>query len=143
MADFFQNGEITNLHRLKGGSIERLEKELEAFSKTRPIALVLPALFVDLKAEPIKNILSEISKVKYLNEIVVTLGRTNKDEFDETKSIFSSFNIPVSIIWNDGDNIQELYQTLENLLHSYLKYHAAWFQLRIDILNQHLHGSWQ
>ncbi|MBW1679504.1 MAG: glycosyl transferase [Deltaproteobacteria bacterium] len=113
MADFFQNGEITNLHRLRGGNIERLEKELEAFSKTRPIALVLPALFVDLKAEPIKNILSEISKVKYLNEIVVTLGRASKDEFAEVKSMFSSLNIPVSIIWNDGDNIRELYHILE------------------------------
>ena len=113
MADFFQNGEITNLHRFRGGSIERLEKELEAFSKTRPIALVLPALFGDLKAKPIKNILSEISKVKYLNEIVVTLARVGKDEFAEVKSMFSSLNIPVSLIWNDGDNIQELYHILE------------------------------
>ncbi|MFH0814225.1 MAG: glycosyl transferase [Pseudomonadota bacterium] len=113
MADFFQNGEISNLHRLRPGDTERLERELEAFSKSRPIALVLPALFQDLKAEPIKNILNEISKVKYLNEVVVTLGRTNKDEFAEVKSLFSSFPIPVSIIWNDGENIQDLYYILE------------------------------
>lgn len=113
MADFFQNGEISNLHRLKHGDTERLEKELEAFSKSRPIALVLPALFQDLKAEPIKNILNEISKVKYLNEIVVTLGRTNKDEFAEAKSLFFSLPIPVSIIWNDGDSIRNLYKILE------------------------------
>ena len=80
MADFFQNGEISNLHRLKPGDTKRLEKELEDFSKHRPIALVLPALFQDLKADPIKKILSEIPEVKYLNEIVLTLGKTNKDE---------------------------------------------------------------
>jgi len=113
MADFFQNGEICNLHRLKPGNTERLEKELESFSKRRPIALVLPALFQDLKADPMKKILSEISKVKYLNEIVLTLGKTNKDEFAEVKSMFSSFPIPLSIIWNNGDNIQELYQFLK------------------------------
>ena len=114
MADFFQNGEISNLHRLKPGETKRLEKELEDFSKHRPIALVLPALFHDLKAEPIQNILSEISKVKYLNEIVVTLGgKANKDEFAEAKAMFSSFTVPVSVLWNNGDNIQELYQLLE------------------------------
>jgi hypothetical protein len=35
MVDFFQNGEITNLHRLTAGDTERLEKELEEFSKRR------------------------------------------------------------------------------------------------------------
>ena len=64
MADFFQNGEITNLHRLKAGTIERLEKELEGFSKNRPIALVLPALYQDLKAAPIRNILDNIARVQ-------------------------------------------------------------------------------
>jgi len=113
MADFFQNGEITNLHRLKPGNLERLERELEWFSKDRPIALVLPALFQDLKAEPIKHILSEISKVKYLNEIVVTLGKTKPEEFREVKNMFASSNLPVAIIWNDGDNMQELYAILE------------------------------
>ncbi|MCD6353361.1 MAG: glycosyl transferase [Proteobacteria bacterium] len=113
MADIFQNGEITTLHRLKSGGTERLERELETFSQNRPIALVIPALFVDLKAKPIKNILSEISKVRYLNEIIISLGRANKDEFTEVKSMLSSFNVPASIIWNDGENIQELYHMLD------------------------------
>jgi len=112
MTDFFQDGEITNLHRLRPGNIQQLENELETFSKLRPIALVLPALFQDLKADPIRKILSEIQKVRYLNEIVLTLGKTNKEEFAEVKSMFSSFSIPVSIIWNNGDNIQELYELL-------------------------------
>jgi glucosyl-3-phosphoglycerate synthase len=113
MADFFQNGEISNLHRLRPGDIERLERELEGFSQKRPIALVLPALFHDLTAKPIKNILSEISKVNYLKEIVVTLGKTKKEEFAEVKAMFASFNLPVAIVWNDGENIQELYSILE------------------------------
>ncbi|HPD60902.1 MAG TPA: glycosyl transferase [Thermodesulfobacteriota bacterium] len=113
MADFFQNGEITNLHRLRTGDVERLEKELKGFSQKRPIALVLPALFQDLTAMPIKNILSEIAKVNYLNEIVVTLGRTNKEEFAKVKEMFASLNPPVAIIWNDGENIQELYSILD------------------------------
>jgi glucosyl-3-phosphoglycerate synthase len=113
MADFFQNGEITNLHRLKPGNTERLESELEGFAKSRPIALVLPALYQDLKASPIINILDNISRVKYLNEVVLTLGRTDKKGFAEAKEMFSSLPIQVSIIWNDGENIQDLYRCLE------------------------------
>jgi len=113
MADIFQNGEISTLHRLRKGDTERLEGELEMFSRIRPIALVIPALFIDLKAKPINHILSQISKVRYLNEIIISLGKANKDEFREIKSLLSSFNVPASIIWNDGENIRELYHMLD------------------------------
>jgi len=113
MADFFQNGEITNLHRLKPGNTERLEHELEGFTRNRPIALVLPALYQDLKAAPIRDILDNIARVKYLNEVVLTLGRTDRQGFAEAQEMFSTLPIQVSIIWNDGDNIQDLYRCLE------------------------------
>jgi glucosyl-3-phosphoglycerate synthase len=112
MADFFQNGEITNLHRLRPGNTERLESALEGFAKSRPIALVLPALYQDLKAAPIRNILDNIARVKYLNEVVLTLARADRKGFAEAKEMFSTLPMQVSIIWNDGDNIQELYHCL-------------------------------
>ncbi|HQO77159.1 MAG TPA: glycosyl transferase, partial [Thermodesulfobacteriota bacterium] len=64
MTDFFQNGEITNLHRLQPGDTERLERELTLYSRYRPVALVLPALYSDLKTKPFAHILSEISQVQ-------------------------------------------------------------------------------
>lgn len=113
MADFFQNGEITNLHRLRPGGVDRLERDLEGYAKMRPVALVLPALYSDLKAKPFKNILSEISHVHYLNEIVVTLGRATKEDFAEVKAMFSSLDTPVAVIWNDGERITDLYRVLD------------------------------
>ncbi len=112
MTDFFQNGEITNLHRLQPGDTERLERELTLYSRYRPVALVLPALYSDLKAKPFAHILSEISQVQYLNEVVITLARSDKHQFAEIKEMFSSLPTTHAIIWNDGDRIQELYQVL-------------------------------
>ena len=49
MADFHQSGVITTLHRLGGHGVDRLERELLAYSGQRPIALVLPCLFTELR----------------------------------------------------------------------------------------------
>ena len=51
MTDFHQTGIITTLHQLGKPSLDRLEAELFGFSKTRPIALVLPALYRMLHRE--------------------------------------------------------------------------------------------
>ena len=68
MTDFFQAGVITTLHRLKKVNLERMEMELEFYSRSNPIALILPSLYSELKEQALKTIISEIQKVKYLNE---------------------------------------------------------------------------
>ena len=45
MSDFFQNGIITTLHRLRERPVKELEVELESFAAERPMALVLPCLW--------------------------------------------------------------------------------------------------
>jgi hypothetical protein len=44
MADFWQQGTITVLQRLKNRPVEELEKEIEAIARRRRIVLLLPAL---------------------------------------------------------------------------------------------------
>ena len=66
MADFYQDGLITTLHRFKTPDLKRLEEEVYYFSKKRPIALVLPAVPLDLEEEGLKRTLKELKKVKYL-----------------------------------------------------------------------------
>jgi len=67
MSDFFQPGVITTLHRLKKGNLERMEMELDFYSRYNPIALVLPSLYSELKEKAFQIIVSEIQKVKYIN----------------------------------------------------------------------------
>ena len=114
MADFFQNGEISNLHRLNPNDADKLEKRLEHFSRQNPVALVLPALFHDLTAAPIRTILTEISRVRYLNEVIVTLGKTDAGQFAEAKQILRSFDMPIAIVWNNSEPLRELYQILKD-----------------------------
>jgi hypothetical protein len=45
MADFYQTGIVPTLHRLTTDSLERLEADLERYTRTRPVGLVLPALY--------------------------------------------------------------------------------------------------
>ena len=44
MGDFYQNGIITTLHNLSRRPLEEIEGELLAFSRERPMALILPSL---------------------------------------------------------------------------------------------------
>ena len=50
MGDFYQNGVITTLHNLTRRSVDEMEDELLYFSRQRPIGLVLPSLYSNLKA---------------------------------------------------------------------------------------------
>lgn len=113
MADFYQTGVIATFHRFGNIDLKRMESELTEFSRHRPIALVLPSTYAELEASPIKQIMKEIKEVPYLNEIVVTMGRTNQKQFTRAKEFFSSFPQRTRIIWNTGPGIEELYKLLE------------------------------
>jgi glucosyl-3-phosphoglycerate synthase len=113
MSDFFQPGVITTLHHLKKMNLERTEMELEFYSRYNPIALVLPSLYSELKEKALKTIVSEIKRVKYINQIIVTLGRASKEEFEHAKEFFSVLPQETIIVWNDGDRVKSLYDILD------------------------------
>lgn len=114
MGDFYQSGEITTLHRLGDGHLGRLEADLERCSKTRPIALVLPTIFSELEGEALPRIVREIAKVKYIDQIIVTLGRFTDEQFKYAKEFFSILPQDVKLIWNDGERIKKLYYFLDS-----------------------------
>jgi len=108
MSDFFQNGTITTLHRLNKDPVTRMEQELQSFAKTRPMALVLPSLFSELKGPALKPIIDEISKVSYLNEIIIGLDNADATEFEYAQDFFSSLPQHHRILWNDGPRMRNL-----------------------------------
>jgi len=112
MSDFYQAGVITTLHRLKKINLERMEMELEFYSRYNPIALILPSLSSELKENALKTIVSEIQKVKYISEVIVTLGRANEKDFASAKEFFSVLPQRTIVIWNDGPRIHSLYDIL-------------------------------
>ena len=89
MSDFYQTGVVSTFHRLGKVDLERMNQELMAFNQQRPIALVLPSLYDELEGPALKHILKELKQVPYLNEIVVTMGRTDREQYQRAKEFFS------------------------------------------------------
>jgi glucosyl-3-phosphoglycerate synthase len=113
MGDFHQSREITTLHRFGSRDIAKLEAEIKKLSRLRPIALVLPTIFSELENTALPKILNELKDVKYLKQIVVTLGRFNKEQFKYAKEFFSVLPQEVMLIWNDSPGMKKLYKLLD------------------------------
>ncbi len=113
MADFFQNGVITTLQKLKHRSLDELEYELEIFAKRRNMVLLLPALYSEFEGPAMPRIVEELKKIKYLYKIVLSLDRANEEQFRRVKSIMSEIPTEVRIIWHDGPRMQALYKELQ------------------------------
>jgi len=115
MADFHQTGVLATFHRLGALNVERLEGDLVAFSRHRPIALVLPTTPQELDSEAVKKILGNLKDVPYLHEIVVTLGRTEDPaHFAQARKLFSVLPQKHKVVWATGPRFAELYQLLED-----------------------------
>jgi len=109
MSDFFQNGEIATFHRLRHRDISELEAELEEATRHHPISLVLPYIPVELKGAGLPRIVEELRHVKYLKNIIVTIGNSNAEEFKEAKKFFSVLPQKPKLIWCTGPRIEKLY----------------------------------
>lgn len=112
MADFYQTGVVATLHRLNGGGLDRIERELVEFGRTKPIGLVLPALYSEFEGPAMRPMVDELGRTKYLKQVVVTLGRCSQDEFRRAVDFFRGFPMPVAFLWMDGERIQKLLDLL-------------------------------
>jgi glucosyl-3-phosphoglycerate synthase len=114
MADFYQTGLLATFHRLGALNQERLESNLAIFNKHRPLALVLPTTPKELGSPALAGILETLKDVPYLNEIVVTLGRTGDPaHFEQARNLFAALPHPHKIVWASGPRFLELYKLLE------------------------------
>src|SRR5512134_3447883 len=113
MTDFYQTGIITTLHRLGRPTLERIEGEILEYSRSRPVALVLPALYSEFEGPAMPKIVEELAKVKYLCEIVLVLDKASQKEFEHAQEFLAPIPGGVKIIHNDGRRILEIYDTFK------------------------------
>jgi glucosyl-3-phosphoglycerate synthase len=114
MADFHQSGVVATFHRLGAANMERMTAELTEFNKSRPLALVLPTTPQELDSEAQRKIIDDLKRVPYLNEIVITLGRTDDPaQFERAKKMFAVLPQRHRVIWASGPKLNELYKVLE------------------------------
>ncbi len=112
MSDFFQNGEIATFHRLKYRDIDEIEAELQRAAVHRPISLVLPYIPVELEGAGLPRIVEELRHVKYLKNIIVTIGNADEEDFAEAKKFFSALPQEPKLVWCTGPKIEALYGEL-------------------------------
>lgn len=112
MGDFFQSGVVATFHKLGDSKLEKIEEELLWYSKERPIALVLPSLYSELEGKALKGIIRELQQVKYLKELIVTLGPCTKKEFEHARNFFSVLPQTTRLIWHSSPRMKRVYKTL-------------------------------
>ena len=116
MSDFHQTELIATFHRLKTGPevLKRLEDGLRRHVQACPTALVLPCLYEELKREALEGIVEELKGADYLQEIVVSLNRANKEEFLHAKKFFARLGDRVTILWHESPRVAPMFAELES-----------------------------
>lgn len=115
MSDFFQNGVITTLHKLRERSIDEIERELHDFASHRPMALILPCLYSELEGEALPNIVEHLRHATYINDIIIGLDQANQQQFEHAKTFFSVLPQQTHILWNDGEQLRTLDKRLQDM----------------------------
>lgn len=108
MADFYQNGVITTLQKLRSRPIEEIEEELTAIGRRRQIVLLLPALFSEFETPAMPRIIAELKKVPYLYRIVLSLDRADERQFQKARTLLSGLPAQIHVVWHDGPRLQAL-----------------------------------
>ncbi len=110
--DFYQNGIITTLHNLTDRPTGQMEADLLKFSKKRPMGLILPSLYSELKMPALTKIVEELKQVPYLAEIVIGLDRASEAEYRHALEFFSVLPQNIKVIWNDGPRMKAIHKKL-------------------------------
>ena len=113
MADFFQTGVVTTLHRLNREADDLIEAELVAISDHNRIGLVLPALYTEFEHPAMQRIVDELRSVRYLRRIVVAIGGATREQYLHAASFFRDMPTPVTAIWMEDPRVEELFRMLE------------------------------
>lgn len=113
MSDFHQSGLVTTLHRLGSSDWRALEEELTQYRESRPIALVIPCLYSELKGPAIGPIVQKIKDASYLKRVVIALDRASRDEYLHATQFFSELSQDLTMIWINSPGIEELSRELD------------------------------
>ena len=57
--------------------------------------------------------LAELSRVRYVQQFVLTLAQATREQFEEVQYRLSGLHGEVRVLWQDGPRMQHLYRTLE------------------------------
>lgn len=132
--------EITTLHELCINE-EKLLKIVYEAASVRPVSIVMPMLYREIKNDALGNIVKQLNKCDYICKLVVPLAADNEKDFNHVKRFFSKLKIPKIIMWCNGPKIDSLLNDLKNEGINLLKYRGkgrdVWLALGVASLDSY------
>jgi glucosyl-3-phosphoglycerate synthase len=107
MSDFHQFGTVTALPRLVPRTVEDLEGAIRKFTARTPVSLVIPMIPVEMDRPALRRILEELSRVDYLDSIVISLNKARREDYRRAVSYFQSYPGRCVIVWNESPAVQQ------------------------------------
>jgi len=105
--------EITTLHDLNLDK-EKLLKNISDVAVERPVSVVLPMLYSEIKSDSLGNIVKQLNKCTYLKEVIIPLAAKKEEEFIHVKRFFKKLEIPKLVMWCNGPKIENLLTSLKS-----------------------------
>jgi len=105
--------EITTLHDLNLDK-NKLMKNISDAAAERPVSVVMPMLYSEIKNDALGNIVKQLNKCTYLKEVIVPLAAKSKEEFNHVKRFFRNLTIPKFVMWCNGPRIENLLTQLKS-----------------------------
>ncbi len=105
--------EITTLHDLQVNK-KHLMKNVSDIAIERPVTIIIPMLYREIKSDALDNILFHLNKCTYLKEVIIPLAAKNKEEFNHVKRFFSRLKISKLLIWCNGPKITNVLTQLKS-----------------------------
>ena len=132
--------EITTLHELCINK-KKLIKSVSDAAVERPVSIIMPMLYSEIKNDALGNISKQLNKCNYVKEIVIPLAAKNEKEFKQVKRFFLDLKIPKLIMWCNGPKIEKLLDELKNDGLNLLKYRGkgrdVWLAIGIASLRSY------
>ncbi|MBU1941478.1 MAG: glucosyl-3-phosphoglycerate synthase [Candidatus Thermoplasmatota archaeon] len=132
--------EITTLHDLNLDH-KKLLAAMNEFSDIRPVSVVMPMLYSEVKSDALPHIVDRLNKCTYLHQVIIPLAAQNQKEFGHIKRFFHRLTIPHLIMWCNGPRIDNLLLSLKSEGLNLTKYRGkgrdVWLALGIATLNNY------
>jgi glucosyl-3-phosphoglycerate synthase len=105
--------EITTLHDLNLDK-NKLMKNISDVAVERPVSVVMPMLYSEIKSDALGNIVKQLNKCTYLKEVIVPLAAKSKENFNHVKHFFRNLTVPKLVMWCNGPRIENLLTQLKS-----------------------------
>jgi glucosyl-3-phosphoglycerate synthase len=115
MADFYQHGRVPTLHHLAHADASAREEELACWTQSRPLVLLLPALYAECERPALPRILERAADMACVSEVVLSMNGMDAAQHEQALKMCRRMlgAKPARLIWNDGPAMSAIYSRME------------------------------